>query len=172
MLEHQEVAEELSQHKENVVAGIAGAFLFSLVGGVLWYFLFRVGIWAGVSGIAGVLAAVRGYTCFAKKQSLMGIAISIITAVLVLVAAWYLCLATDVYHVYKFWHQTGKIDYEISFGQAISIAHTYFSDQDIAFAYLKYLGIGVAFCFFAGFLTVAKHLKSMGQSFVQDSHTP
>ena len=39
--------------KENMLAGIVGAFLFSLVGGALWFILYLVGFIAGISGLVG-----------------------------------------------------------------------------------------------------------------------
>ena len=50
------------QERENVLFGIVGAFLFSLVGGALWYVLYQVGFLAGVSGIVGVICAIRNDT--------------------------------------------------------------------------------------------------------------
>jgi hypothetical protein len=58
--------------KENVLAGIVGAFLFSLVGGALWFILYMVGFIAGISGLVGVVCAVKGYSFFSKKKALRG----------------------------------------------------------------------------------------------------
>ena len=57
--------------RENTAAGIVGAFLFSLVGGILWFVLYQVGYLAAISGFVGVICAVKGYTFFskAKKES-------------------------------------------------------------------------------------------------------
>ena len=80
---------------ENVLFGIVGAFLFSLVGGVLYYLLYQMGYLAALSGLVGVICAITGYSFFAKKESTKGTVISVIIAALVLVAAWYLCVASD-----------------------------------------------------------------------------
>ena len=45
---------------ENVLAGVVGAFLFSLVGGILWFVLYQIGYVASVSGLVGVVCAVKG----------------------------------------------------------------------------------------------------------------
>ena len=42
---------------ENVIAGIVGAFLFSLVGGVMWFVIYNLGFIAGISGLVGAVVA-------------------------------------------------------------------------------------------------------------------
>ena len=51
--------------QENVLSGIVGAFLFSLIGGILWFVLYQIGYLAAISGLVGVICAVKGYTFFA-----------------------------------------------------------------------------------------------------------
>ena len=72
---------------ENVLAGIVGAFLFSLAGGVLWYVLYMIGILAAISGLVGAICAIKGYSLFAKKESVKGIVISVILSLVVMVIA-------------------------------------------------------------------------------------
>ena len=60
---------ETDEIKENVLAGIVGAFLFSLVGGILWFVLYQIGYIASASGLVGVICAVKGYTIFAKTKN-------------------------------------------------------------------------------------------------------
>ena len=48
---------------ENVIAGIVGAFLFSLVGGALWFVLGMIGIIASISGLVGAVCAMKGNHC-------------------------------------------------------------------------------------------------------------
>ena len=76
--------------RENVVAGIVGAFLFSLAGGILWFVIYLFGFIAGISGLVGAVCAIKGYSIFAKKESMKGIIISVIISLLVIVAAWYM----------------------------------------------------------------------------------
>ena len=91
--------------KENVLAGVVGAFLFSLVGGILWFVLYQIGYLAAISGLIGVICAVKGYTFFAKtkNESIRCLVISIITTVVVLAISWYFCVAYDIYLAYQDW---------------------------------------------------------------------
>lgn len=132
--------------EENVVAGTVGALLFSLAGGILWYVLYQVGYLAAISGIVGVICAIKGYAIFGKKESIKGIVISVIASVVVIVIAWYLCLANDVYEAYQVWYENGEIDYIISFTDAVNGAHYYLEEPDIAAGYFKDLAIGLILC--------------------------
>ena len=54
--------------QENTLAGVFGAFLFSLAGGVLWFILYQINFLAAVSGFVGVICAVKGYMLFSKAK--------------------------------------------------------------------------------------------------------
>lgn len=132
--------------KENVLAGTVGALLFSLVGGILWFVLYQFGRLAAISGLVGVICSIKGYTFFAKKESFKGIIIAIIAALVVLLIAWYLCLAKDVYDAHQEWYNSGLILSPISFTESVKTAHLYLEDSEIAGAYLTDLGIGLLLC--------------------------
>ncbi len=131
---------------ENVVAGSVGAFLFALVGGVIWYVLYQVGFLAGISGLIAVIAAVKGYTVFSKKESLKGVIISVIMAIVVMIIAWYLCLASDVYSAYQEWYKNGEIDFTITFFEAVRGAYVYLMEPEIGPSYFGDLAIGLGLC--------------------------
>lgn len=145
--------------KEYVLAGIVGAFLFSLAGGILWYVLYQVGFLAGISGVVGVFAAVRGYSFFAGKKSVKGVVISVVIAVLVLIVAWYLCLASDLYQACKDWYAAGEIDYMPTFFESVASAYSFLAEPEVALAYLKDLGIGLLLCVWASFSSVKNSIK-------------
>ena len=92
------------QNEENVLFGIVGALLFALAGGALYFVLYQIGILASISGLVCVICAIKGYSFFSKRESLRGVVISILIAILVLTAAWYFCLSYDVYRAYQEWY--------------------------------------------------------------------
>ena len=141
----------IAPQKENVLAGIVGAFLFSLAGGVVWFLLYQVGFLAAISGIVGVVCAIKGYSIFAKRESVKGVVISSIIAFIVIVIAWYLCISYDVYLAYQDWYTNGEIDFTLTFFESIRAAYLFFEDSEILFAYLKDLGIGLIFCIIGAF---------------------
>ncbi len=140
--------------EENFIAGLVGAFLFSLVGGIVWYGLYQIGFIAAISGIIGVVCAIKGYAVFGKKESLKGVIFSVIIAAVVLVIAQYFCLATDVYNAYKEWFAAGEIDFTVSFGEAVAGAHIFLADPAVAAGYIKDLAIGLLLCVFGAFGSV------------------
>lgn len=152
------------RNDENVVAGVVGAFLFSLAGGVLWFVLYLMGFVAGISGLVGAVCAVKGYSIFAKKESIKGVVISVVIALLVMVLAWYLCLAYDIWDVHKYWFETGQIDYTITYFEAIRASSMYLSDPEIGPLYIKDLAIGLVFCVIGGGSFVANKIKAIKAS--------
>ena len=136
--------------KENFIAGLVGAFLFSLAGGAAWYLIYQVGFIAGISGIIGVVCAIKGYAVFAKKESVKGVIFSTIIAALVIVLAWYLCLATDVY---KEFH-TARGNEELSFAWCVRYAYVFLEEPEVARGYFGDLAIGMIFCIIGAFASV------------------
>ena len=136
-----------TMEKENILAGVVGAFLFSLVGGILWFVLYQVGYLAAISGLIGVVCAVKGYTFFAKTkdESVRCVIISIITTVIVLAISWYLCVAFDIYNVYQEWFAAGEVDFTYTFFESVQVVPYFFEDSEILIAYLKDLGLGLLF---------------------------
>ena len=133
--------------KENILAGIVGAFLFSLVGGILWFVLYQIGYLAAISGLIGVICAVKGYTFFAKTkdESVRCVIVSIITTVIVLAISWYLCVAFGIYNVYQEWFAAGEVDFTYTFFESVRVVPYFFEDSEILIAYLKDLGLGLLF---------------------------
>jgi hypothetical protein len=95
---------DAAQHpdvKERVGAGILGAFLFALGGGILYILFAQVGFISVLSGLAGVFLAIKGYQIFGKKLSKRGLVIAVVVTVLVLILAWYINCAITVYREFK-----------------------------------------------------------------------
>lgn len=141
----------VEQKKEKVFAGILGALLFSLAGGIVWFLLYQVGFLAAISGIVGVFCAIKGYGIFGKRESVKGVIISTVMAFIVIVIAWYLCIGYDIYSAYQEWFAAGDIDFTVSFFDAIGEVPLFFEDSELATAYLKDLGIGLLFCVIGAF---------------------
>lgn len=139
-------AQPIELAKENVLAGIVGAFLFSLAGGIIWFVLYQIGFLAAISGIVGVVCAIKGYAIFGKRESVKGIILSTIIAFLVIVIAWYACLSYDVYLAYQDWYANGEVDFTLTIFESVANAYIFLTEPDIALAYFKDLGIGLIFC--------------------------
>ena len=137
------VEREEIQVEENVLAGAVGAFLFALVGGVLWFVLYMCGFLAGISGIIGVVCAIKGYSVFGKAESKKGIVVAVLMTIIVLALSWYLCLGYDIYDAYNMWYENGEIDYTLSFFESVRVAPEFLVDPEIGPAYFGDLAIGL-----------------------------
>lgn len=149
--------------KENVLAGAVGAFLFSLVGGILWFVLYQLGFLASLSGLVGVICAVKGYTFFAKmkKESKICLVLSVIIAIMVLAIAWYLCVAYDIYLAYQEWYAAGEVDFTYTFFESVQVVPYFFQDSEILMAYLGDLGMGLLFAIIGVVSYLASREKKM-----------
>ena len=96
--------------RENVLLGALGAFLFALAGGFAYYLFYMFGIIAALSGLIGVICAIKGYEIFSRSCSNRGIAISVAAAAVVLILAWYICFGMDVHALYADMYEIGEID--------------------------------------------------------------
>ncbi len=133
--------------QENVVFGIIGAFLFSLVGGAMYVLLSMIGFIAALSGLVAVVCAIKGYTFFAKSESKRGIIISVIIAALVLILAWYVGFCIDMVGAYEMWYENGEVDFAPNFFEYfpygvidLTVNLTYFIDLALS------LGLGAFGC--------------------------
>lgn len=125
--------------KERVLPGILGALLFSLAGGIIWFVLWQIDIIAGISGIVGVICAIKGYEIFAKKSSTKGVVIASVFALLVIVFAWYLCLCQDVYNAFA------EMGLPITFGESFELGVEFLKDPEVGGGYISDLAFGVIF---------------------------
>ena len=139
------------KEQENTLAGVVGAFLFSLVGGILWFVLYQMGFLAAVSGFIGVICAVKGYMFFskAKNESIKCVVISSLMTALSLIIAWYFCVAYVLYLEVQY-----EINTLINAGEIVNYTYTFFdavrelpvalmNNPATLIAYLKDLGIGL-----------------------------
>lgn len=132
----------IKQPRENILFGIIGAFLFSLVGGVLYYILYQIGFFASISGVVGIVCAIKGYTFFSGAESKRGIVVSVITTVVVIMIAWYMCVSGDVYQAYKGWFEAGEVDYAPTYFECVRIAWLFIAEIP---EYLLDLGLSILF---------------------------
>lgn len=111
--------------RENTLLGALGAFLFALAGGFAYYIFWTVGIIAALSGLIGVICAIKGYEIFARSRSNRGIAVSVTAAAVVLILAWYICFGMDVRAIYVEMAEIGEIETVPPMGWCIANAYRF-----------------------------------------------
>lgn len=123
----------------NIVAGVVGAFLFSIIGGIMYFILYQVGVVAGLCGLVTFVLANFGYNLFAKpdkKSSMVGLIISAVVMVVMIFIAEYVSLSYVIFQNYK--------DYGITIFDAIASTSDFLAEpeisgavaQDLVFAYV------------------------------------
>ena len=148
--------------KENFVAGIFGAFLFSLAGAACWFLLDLVGIVASLSGFIGVICAIYGYKLFAKKESVRGIIISAVIAFIVLIFAWFFSFALDVYRVHIELYNAGEIGFKLTYAEAVDATlNVYIREFSVSKTYFLNLALGLVFALAGSFSVIAGSVKKL-----------
>lgn len=141
--------------KENVALGILGALLLSLVGAVLYFAVYQIGVIAAVCGLAIFLLANFGYVKFSKAGMLTtkGIIVSAIITLLMIFFAEYFCLSFEIYKVYK-------TDYDINIFDAIGVTSSFLEDKDILTGFIKDLAIAYILSIVAVVSEIVKRRKA------------
>ena len=139
----------------NIVAGVVGAFLFSLVGAALYFILYQIGIIAGVSGLVMFVLASFGYGLFAKtknKACVAGIVSAVIATLVMLFVAEYVCVAYDIFSVYQ--------EYGVTFFEALRATPEFLAEPEISEAVIGDL----AFAYLFGLIAVISNVVSLVKS--------
>ncbi|MBQ3867589.1 MAG: hypothetical protein II789_03480 [Clostridia bacterium] len=150
--------------KENVVAGILGAFLFALGGGLLYLLLAQVGFIAGISGMVAVFLAIKGYSVFAKGLSKRGLIIAVVIAFLVLILAWYVSLTIDVYKALSELYEAGDLAEKPKFFECVMMTPMFFKDAGFLRAAIVNLVLGLLFAVAGSFALIANISNQIKQN--------
>lgn len=143
---------------ENIIAGIIGAFLFSLVGGILYFIVYQAGFIAGICGLFTVALAGLGYQLFSgKKNSLTGVIASIIMLIIIMALAEYTCVAYEIFKALK-------DDYEIGFFDAFRGVPTMLQEPELLTAFIKDLLISYVLGIIASVGYIRGALKARKES--------
>ena len=142
--------------EEKIIPGILGALLFSLVGGIVCFILYQLNYVAALSGVIGVLCALKGYEMFSGKLTKKGVVISFIASIAAVILAMYvalgysICEAINEYAVQK-----------ITIFDAISyIPETLAQYSDLSSAFYSDVAMSVVFSIIGSIGYVVKALKS------------
>lgn len=138
----------------NVVAGIVGAFLFALLGGLLYFVIYQVGIIAGICGLAIFVLANFGYTLFAKsnKNSMVGLVVSVVMMIVMIFVAEYTCLSYEIFKAFK--------AYDITFFDAVQATPQFMKEPEVIGSVLKDLG----FAYLFGIIASISNIKNMAKA--------
>lgn len=146
----------------NVLSGVVGAFLFSIIGGLLYFVVYQIGFVAGICGLVIFVLANFGYGLFAKtkdKNSLAGLITSIIAMIVMIFVAEYFCLSFEIYQEYK--------DAGITFFDAVRATPDFLTMSEVGEAVAGDLAFAYIFGFIASIgniITIVKARKAQKQA--------
>lgn len=92
--------EIVSAARPNIFLGILGAIGGALLGAAIWVGLYQLGVLASLAGIAIVHLSCKGYALLSKSKTLGGALIATLVAVLVLLAAHFLCWGLEIFRAF------------------------------------------------------------------------
>ena len=139
----------------NILAGIVGAFLFSIIGGILYFLIYQAGIIAGICGLVIFVLANFGYGLFAQtknKNSLAGLISAIIATVIMIFLAEYICLSYEIFRVYE--------EVGITIFDAIRATPDFLAEPDVSAAVIKDLAFAYIFGFIASISNIMNIVKA------------
>lgn len=126
---------EVKSKKGNMLTGLVGAFLGSLVGVVVWVLIYQLGYIAAIGGLIMVVAVIKGYEIFGGRLSLGGTIACVVLSVAMLFLAHYSCYAFEVYKAFS-------AEYEVSFFECFQALPAFFEDSDLRTSFIGELVIG------------------------------
>ncbi len=142
----------------NVLAGIVGAFLFSIIGGALYFLIYQGGYIAGICGLVIFVLANFGYGLFARtknKYSVVALISSVVVMVVMIFVAEYLCLSYEIFTVYK--------DLDITFFDAVRATPEFMTYPEVTQAVIGDLALAYLFGFLAIITNVINVFKARKQ---------
>ena len=143
---------KVRQKRENVIAGIVGAFIGALIGGGCIILISQLGYIASVSGLILAVCTLKGYELLGGKLSGKGIVISI----LLMAVTPYLADRIDwAILIMQEW-----ADYGITFAEAFAVFPELLKDGTVETgAYVKNLLMIYGFAILGAFATLRNALK-------------
>lgn len=151
-----DVAQAMLNEKENenIIAGTIGAFVFGLVGGLLYFAIYRFGYIAGICGFITFSLSYWAYRKLSKATySIKGVIISIIVSLITIFLGEFFGLAYEVYDAFH-------ADYGITFIEAVKLTPEFLGDSEILPSVIRDLAIAYFLGALASFGTIKQAIAA------------
>lgn len=143
------------EEKGNLLAGLVGAFLFSLAGVALWVIVGQLGWIAAIAGLIIVVCALKGYEKFGGKMNLAGaILVFALSIVMVVVAE---TISESVLITQAFNDEGISITFFQVLGGFFSLLSL---SEELLGEYIKNVGIGIVFTVAASVSTLVNTYRN------------
>ena len=155
----QQVSEAISQRKDeikgkkgNLITGIVGALLGSLIGVAAWVGVYRLGYIAALVGLVLIVCTFKGFSLFGGKLNALGIVLCVAISAGMLYIAEQISVAWEILDVFG-------VDYGVTFAQAYRSIPQFMQDNDFKMAVIQDLAYGYLFMAAGGFSFVWQTYK-------------
>lgn len=139
--------------RENILAGIVGAFLFSIIGGVLYFVVYELGFIAGICALVMFILANFGYGLFSgKKNGKKGVIIAAVMTLIMIILAEMFCLSYEIFVAFK-------DEYEITILDAMRSVPNFLQEPEIKGDVVKDLIFAIGFGALASFSVIKNMVK-------------
>lgn len=152
------VASQPPLKEVNLPLGIVGAFLGSLIGVIVWVFIYQLGFVAGITGFVMAVCCFKGYELLGGRIDKKGLWIALAISIVMLAVAEYIALGLDIHAFYSDFYAIGLLE---AFG-----AVPYFLEEtEFLMACIKDLVFGYVFMAAASYSyikNIHKQVNSQG----------
>ena len=152
----QNMARKKQQGSGNVITGIIGALLGSLLGVAAWVLIYQAGYISALGGLLMVICTMKGYELLGGRLNALGITLTCIISVAMLFAAEYLCLGIEIYKVYN----EGTRVLSVSIFDTLEDVPFFLSEPEVAGAVFRDMAIGLILMVVGAFGTIKQTYKS------------
>ena len=142
--------------RSNVVTGIIGALLGSLVGVALWVGIYKLGYIAGIAGAIMIVSAMFGYEKLGGGLDLKGIIISVVICIGMIYISERICISMQLYEEFK------DLKYyfgDVSFSDCYKSMFAILKDAEKESVFWGELGIGYLLFAIASVSYIVKSVK-------------
>lgn len=144
-----------NEKQSNMLAGLVGAFLGSLIGVALWIVIYQLGYISGLVGFVLTICTIKGYEKFSGKLTKVGLFISVIISLVMIFVAEYLSLGILAYIEFS------KIYSSIDIFSGIRAVPVLLEESEIFMEFIKDLAFGYVFCILGDFTLIRQTMRSL-----------
>ena len=130
----------IREEKGSLLAGLVGAFLFSLAGVALWVIIGQFGWIAAIAGLIIVVWALKGFEKFGGKMNLAGAILVFVLSIVMVVLAE--TISESILMTQALYEEGFSITFFQVLGGFFSLLNL---SEDLLAEYIKNVGIGIVF---------------------------
>lgn len=143
-----------SSNSGNIITGLVGALLGSLIGIALWVFVFALGFIAALCGFILAITIIKGFELFGGKLNTLGIILTAILTIIMVFVSTYISYGYEIYDYYKGTYQIDFITGIKSVGESLKTV------PEFANSFLYDLLLGYLFTIIGSVSTFIKSYKN------------